>query len=71
MSEAKSITLKKVKSHYSILSSAGFVLAKLGANLDESQSVLKSLKLSEDSTGLYPSGIQRLEADRIGWESAK
>ena len=50
--------------------SAGFILAKMGATLEETESVLKSLKLSEDSLGRYPAKSSRLIAAERGWNSA-
>lgn len=46
---------------------AGFVVAKMGASLSETQSAYQKLPLSEDSTGPYPAKSLRIRAVSNGW----
>lgn len=49
---------------------AGFILQRLGATLEESQQALKSDLVSIEGNSDYPPRVQRLEANRKGWEKA-
>ena len=49
---------------------AGFILQRLGATLEESQQALKSDLVSIEGNYDYPPRVQRLEANRKGWEKA-
>jgi uncharacterized protein (TIGR02145 family) len=50
---------------------AGFILFKLGATLDESQRAMRSASESIEGSYTHPPRAQRLEAIRKGWEKAK
>jgi uncharacterized protein (TIGR02145 family) len=50
---------------------AGFILFKLGATLDESQRAMRSASVSIEGSYTHPPRAQRLEAIRKGWEKAK
>ena len=50
---------------------AGFILYKLGATLEESQRAMKSASVSIEGSYTHPPRAQRLEAIRKGWEKAK
>ena len=50
---------------------AGFILYKLGATLEESQRAMKSSSVSIEGSYTHPPRAQRLDAIRKGWEKAK
>ena len=50
---------------------AGFILYKLGATLEESQRAMRSASVSIEGSYTHPPRAQRLEAIRKGWEKAK
>ena len=50
---------------------AGFILFKLGATLEESQRAMRSASVSIEGSYTHPPRAQRLEAIRKGWEKAK
>ena len=50
---------------------AGFILYKLGATLEESQRAMKSASVSIEGSYTHPPRAQRLEAIRKGWEKAR
>ena len=50
---------------------AGFILYKLGATLEESQRAMRSASVSIEGSYTHPPRIQRLEAIRKGWEKAR
>jgi len=50
---------------------AGFILYKLGATLEESQRAMKSESVSVEGSYTHPPRAQRLEAIRKGWEKAR
>ena len=50
---------------------AGFILYKLGATLEESQRAMKSESVSIEGSYTHPPRAQRLEAIRKGWEKAR
>ena len=50
---------------------AGFILYKLGASLEESQRAMRSASVSIEGSYTHPPRAQRLEAIRKGWEKAK
>ena len=50
---------------------AGFILFKLGATLEESQRAMKSASVSIEGSYTHPPRAQRLDAIRKGWEKAK
>lgn len=50
---------------------AGYVLANLGASLDNSQALMKQISTNiNDSLHTHPSGEKRVEAITTGWEQA-
>jgi len=50
---------------------AGFILYKLGATLEESQRAMRSASVSIEGSYTHPPRVQRLEAIRKGWEKAR
>jgi uncharacterized protein (TIGR02145 family) len=50
---------------------AGFILFKLGATLEESQRAMRSASVSIEGSYTHPPRAQRLEAIRKGWEKAR
>ena len=50
---------------------AGFILYKLGATLEESQRAMRSGVVSIEGSYTHPPRAQRLEAIRKGWEKAR
>jgi uncharacterized protein (TIGR02145 family) len=50
---------------------AGFILFKLGATLEESQRAMRSTSVSIEGSYTHPPRSQRLEAIRKGWEKAR
>ncbi len=50
---------------------AGFILYKLGATLEESQRAMRSASVSIEGSYTHPPRAQRLEAIRKGWEKAR
>ena len=50
---------------------AGFILYKLGATLEESQRAMKSSSVSIEGSYTHPPRAQRLEAIKKGWEKAR
>ena len=50
---------------------AGFILYKLGAKLEESQRAMRSASVSIEGSYTHPPRAQRLDAIRKGWEKAR
>ena len=50
---------------------AGFILYKLGATLEEAQRAMKSSSVSIEGSYTHPPRAQRLDAIRKGWEKAR
>jgi len=50
---------------------AGFILYKLGATLEESQRAMRSASVSIEGSYTHPPRAQRLEAIKKGWENAR
>ena len=50
---------------------AGFILYKLGATLEETQRAMKSSSVSIEGSYTHPPRAQRLDAIRKGWEKAR
>ena len=50
---------------------AGFILYKLGASLEESQRAMRSASVSVEGSYTHPPRVQRLDAIRKGWERAR
>ncbi len=50
---------------------AGFILYKLGATLEEAQRAMRSASVSIEGSYTHPPRAQRLEAIRKGWEKAR
>ena len=50
---------------------AGFILYKLGATLEEAQRAMKSSSVSIEGSYTHPPRVQRLDAIRKGWEKAR
>ena len=50
---------------------AGFILYKLGATLEESQRAMRSASVNIEGSYTHPPRAQRLEAIKKGWENAR
>jgi tetratricopeptide (TPR) repeat protein len=51
---------------------SGFILAKLGASLEDAQAAIKTIGHDgDDSNSTHPSKVKRLKAIQIGWEKGR